>query len=136
MTNQTIVRVSEIMKKEFVLMEGISTVKVGLEALLKEDTHTIIIKPRNENDEYGIVVLPDIAKKVLAVDKSPERINLYEIMTKPVISVKPDMDIRYCARLFHNFGLSAAPVIEDKQVIGIVTYSEMILKGMVHFVEN
>ena len=80
---------------------------------------------------YGIVLLADIARQVLARDKSPERVNVYEIMSKPVLGVSPDMDIRYCARLFDKFGLSLAPVIDQGKVVGLVSYSGLVLKGMV-----
>ena len=56
--------------------------------------------------------------------------NIYEIMSKPVVSVDPDMDIRYCTRLFDNFGLSRAPVVENKKVIGIVGYTDIVLRGL------
>ena len=82
------------------------------------------------DDEPGIVVLADIADQVLARDRAPDRVNLYEIMTKPVIGVDPAMNIRYCARLFSRFGLSTAPVVENRDIVGVVTYREMVLKGL------
>jgi predicted transcriptional regulator len=51
-------------------------------------------------------------------------------MAKPVISVEPSLDIRYCARLFDKFGLARAPVIENGSVIGVVSYTDMVLKGL------
>ncbi len=78
-------------------------------------------------------MISDIAKLVLAKDRSPDRVNVYEIMAKPLLPVDPDMDIRYCARYFENFGLSRAPVIENKQIIGIISFTDMVLKGLVNF---
>ena len=72
----------------------------------------------------------DIARKVLAPGRAAERINIYEVMSKPVVSVDPDMNIRYCIRLFDQFGLSRAPVIDDRQIIGLVSYTDIVLKGM------
>jgi predicted transcriptional regulator len=54
-------------------------------------------------------------------------------MAKPLLSVDPDMDIRYCARFFENFGLSRAPVIEHREIIGIISFTDMVLKGLVNF---
>lgn len=129
-TRKTIV-VRDVMKNHFIEMDGMMTVQQAIDNLLKEEAHTLIIKKRHDQDEHGIVVLADIAKKVLAKNKSPERVNLYEIMTKPVIGVDPNMDIRYCARLFDQFGLGSAPVKENGQVIGIITYQEIVLHGLV-----
>jgi len=48
-------------------------------------------------------------------------------MAKPIVSVPPEMDIRYCARLFERFGLSHAPVIENENILGLVGYKELVL---------
>jgi len=128
--NKKVVRVRDVMKKEFDIVEGRMTVAEALSTMKHHDTKSLMVNKRNEDDEYGIVLLSDIARKVLAHDRAPERINIYEIMSKPVISVDPDMDIRYCARVFDKFGLSRTPVIENKQLIGIVSYADMVLKGL------
>ena len=48
-------------------------------------------------------------------------------MAKPVVSVRPEMSIRFCARLFENFGISHAPVIDQQNVVGIVSYYTLVL---------
>ncbi|WP_295881213.1 CBS domain-containing protein [uncultured Thiohalocapsa sp.] len=40
------------------------------------------------------------------------------------------MDIRYCARLFARFNLSRAPVVADAEVVGIVSLTDLVIKGM------
>jgi CBS domain-containing protein len=62
-------------------------------------------------------------------------VNVYEIMSKPVIPVDPDMDVRYVARLFDRFGLSIAPVVENGEVIGIVSYTELVFAGLCQLIE-
>jgi len=44
--------------------------------------------------------------------------------------VRPEMDIRYCARLFERFGIGHAPVIEHDKIIGIVSYYLLVLEGL------
>ena len=118
------------MKAEFDMVEGMDTVADALRNSKYPETKCFIVNTRHEDDEYGIVLLADIAKKVLAKDKAAERVNIYEIMTKPVISVDPEMDIRYCVRLFERFGLLRVPVVENKKVIGIVGYTDIVLDGI------
>lgn len=133
MNAKTIVRVREVMKTNFDIVDGKMTVMDALETMKKMDTKALIIQKRNDRDEYGMVLISDIAKNVLAKDRSPSRVNVFEIMSKPVISVSPEMDIRYCARLFENFGLARAPVIDNGNVVGIVSFTDMVLKGLVEF---
>ena len=85
---------------------------------------------RNADDEYGIVELEDIATNVLARNRAPDRVNVYEIMEKPLVGVDPAMDIRYCARLFERYRLNRAAVVEGREVIGIVSYADIVIKGM------
>lgn len=133
-SNKIIVKTKDVMRGNYLVMEGLKTVKEALVEMKQHNASYVIIQKRNEHDEYGVVMLSDIAKKVLAKDKSPERVNLYEIMSKPVISVPPEMDVRYCARLFDNFGLASAPVIDNGKVIGVVGYKALVFEGIL--VEN
>jgi len=94
------------------------------------ETKCVLVDKRHDDDAFGMVLLSDVARQVLAKDRAPERVNVYEIMTKPVVTVSPDMDIRYCARLFERFGLSRAPVEKDGNIIGIVSLTDMVLKGL------
>jgi len=132
MSKNKIIRVKDVMKREFDVVNGLITVAEALRAMKHTETKSLLVNKRNSDDEFGIVLLSDIAKKVLAKDKSPERVNIYEIMTKPVMTVNPDMDIRYCARLFDRFGLSRAPVIEDGMLIGIISFTDMVIKGILN----
>ena len=130
MSERKLVRTRDIMEPTFTEIEGLATVQEALDLMRANDTRVLIVKKRTELDEYGIVLLSDIAKEVLAKDRSPERVNVYEIMSKPVVGVDPHMDIRYCARLFSKLGLSVVPVMEDEKVIGIVSYHELVLRGL------
>jgi CBS domain-containing protein len=130
MNKKNVIRVEDVMKPDFDLVDGMDTVAEVLRKSQHPETKCFIVDSRHGNDEYGIVLLSDIAKQVLARNKSPERVNIYEIMSKPVVSVDPKMDIRYCARLFENLGLGRAPVIDGGKVVGIVGYTDIVLHGI------
>ncbi len=132
-SERKIIRVRDVMKTEFDIIDGRVTVMEALRTMRHVETKSLIVDKRNDDDEYGMVLIADIAKLVLGKDRSPDRVNVYEIMAKPLLPVDPDMDIRYCARYFENFCLSRAPVIENKKVIGIISFTDMVLKGLVHF---
>jgi predicted transcriptional regulator len=133
MSERKITRVSDVMKTDFDMIDGRMTVMEALKKMKHVETKSLIVDKRHDDDEYGMLLLSDVAKKVLAMDRSPERINVYEIMSKPVLSVEPSMDIRYCARYFEHFGLTRGPVIDNGKVVGIVSYTDMVIKGMVKF---
>ena len=134
--SKKVIKVREIMQQKHLELDGLATVKEALAAMRANDADVLIVKKRSEHDAFGIVLLSDIAKKVLANDRAPERVNLYEIMSKPVIALEANLDVRYCARLFDQFGLSNAPVIENGEVLGIVSYKELVLHGLYDLLEE
>ena len=124
------VPVRQVMRTDVTLVNGRIDILEAMRIMKKVQATCLIVEKRHENDEYGMLLFSDVAQQVIAKDRAPERVNVYEIMAKPVISVRPDMDIRYCARLFDNFGISHAPVIENDKVVGIVSYYLLVLEGL------
>lgn len=136
MSHSPRISVRDVMKTNFDAVDGMTTVADALSRMEHTETKCLIVNKRDDNDEYGMVMLSDISEKVLSVDRAPERVNIYEIMSKPVITVAPDMDIRYCARLFARFQLSRAPVVENGKVLGIVSHTDMVIRGWKASLEN
>jgi len=131
MNSKPIIRVRDVMKKEYDLVDGLSTVHQVLDMMQHVETKCVIVNKRNDDDEYGIVVLADIARHVLAKNKSPDRVSIYEVMTKPAVTINPEMNIRHASALFARLGLSRAPVVNGKgEIIGIVSHTDMVLKGL------
>jgi len=122
--------VRDCMREEVTEVDGTMDVLSALKVMKNVGATSLIVKRRDDNDEYGMLLFSDIAKKVIAKDRAPERVNVYEIMAKPVLTVRPDMQIRYCARLFENFGISHAPVVENGKIVGIVSFYLLVLEGL------
>ncbi|MGI9234777.1 MAG: CBS domain-containing protein [Woeseiaceae bacterium] len=122
--------VRNCMRTDVTQVDGSIDVLTALKVMKKNNITSLIVKRRDENDEHGMLLFSDIAKQVIAKNRAPERVNVYEIMAKPVLTVRPDMEIRYCARLFENFGISHAPVVENEKIIGMVSYYMLVLHGL------
>ncbi len=132
---RTVIRVRDVMKTDFGMIDGIATVGDALKKMKSLKTAVLVVNKRHDDDEYGLVTSGDIARHVLAKDRAPDRVNVYEIMSKPVISVHPQMDIRYCSRLFADYNLVRAPVIENLKVIGIVSPNSLVLDGLYKIIQ-
>ncbi len=131
MSERKIVRVGQVMKTNFDTVNRMATVRDALIRMRHVDTKCLIVEKRDEDDEFGVLLISDISRHVLALGRSPERVNVYEIMAKPIITVESNMDIRHCARLFSRFDLSRAPVVEEGRVIGIVSFTDLVIKGFI-----
>jgi len=122
--------VRDVMKTEFVLIDGKATIYEALVKMKENKTSVLVVDKRHENDEYGLLLVSDIARKVLARDRACKRVNVYEVMVKPAIRVEQDMDIRYCSRLFSRFSLVRALVVDGDRLLGTVSPNSLVLDGM------
>ena len=122
--------VKEIMNQKMVFIDGMATAKEAVEIMKREKVEALIVKKRHEHDAYGIVVVKDIIRGVIISDRTPQEVNVYEIMTKPVIAVPHDMDVRYIARLLMRADLPIAPVEANGEYIGIVSLSTLVINNV------
>ena len=117
------------MRRHVVTIDGMATVREAVATMRSENVTALLVDKRHSKDAWGIVTIPDLVGKVIAPGHSADSTNVYEIMTKPVITVPPDMDIRYVARLLHRIGVRKAPVEDGGELVGMISMSDLVLRG-------
>ncbi len=129
MTSEPHIRVGEVMQRHVHTVDPMTTVREALQAMAEHKVSSLVIERRDKTDELGLVVVSDIAREVIAANKSPDRVNIYEIMSKPVLTLDEDMHIKFGIRLLHRFGLSRGLVTDhERNLVGIVTLRDMVLR--------
>ena len=109
-------------------IDGMATVHEALQQMRENNVYSLVVERRRPGDEYGMVVVSDIANKVIAHNRSPDRVNIYEIMSKPVLTMNADMEIKYAIRLLGRFGLSRGVVVDGNEAVGFVTLTDMVFR--------
>ncbi len=122
------VATGDVMTGPVEMIDGLATVQEAIRLMHEKGISRLVIDRRHDGDEYGLISIADIATKLIAEDGSPDRTNVYEVMSKPVLTVDRDMDIKYAARLLTRFGLSCALVTDNDKLAGIVTLRDMVLR--------
>ncbi len=125
--NIPIIRARDVMHKGIITIDGMTTAREAAAKMRSEKVSSLLVEKRHDDDVWGIVVVQDFIKGVVIPGRSPDEVHVYEIMTKPVIAVPADMDIRYVARLIDRAGMRRAPVEEGKELIGMISLSSLIL---------
>ncbi len=123
-----IVKVKDIMRRNVVSIDGMATVREAVAKMRSEDVTALLVDKRHQNDAWGIVTVPDLVREVIAPGRPPDDTNVYEIMTKPVITVPPDMDIRYVARLLYRVGVRKTPVEAQGELLGMISLSDLVFR--------
>lgn len=116
----------DLMTTNVVTIEGNATVAEAVRKMQEEGVRCLVVDRRSVDDAYGIITQRDIVYQVVAHSIDPSSMQVHEIMSKPLVVVNKDLDIRHVARLMANVGLSRAPVIFDGKLQGIVSCSDII----------
>ena len=128
MTEETFVRVGEVMTPSPYIVPGLASVRQAIEIMHEKHVSSLVIEKRHDGDEYGLVTVHDIAEKVIGEDRSIDRTSVYQIMSKPVLAVNTQMNIKYAIRLLSRFRLTRAIVVEQDNLVGVVTLRDMVVR--------
>ena len=130
MTNKKRIFVKEVMNSDYGTINGSATIMDALTEMKRLQTAVLVVDKKDEHDEYGLILVSEIAKQVLNKDMAPDRMNVYEVMTKPAVCIAPDMDIRYCSRLMSSLNLTRVLVVKDGALLGTVNPRALVLDGL------
>ena len=128
MTYKRNIHVSEVMISDLYSIDGLATVSDAVAIMQEHSISSLVVSARNEDDEAGLIDVVGIAREVIAKNRSPDRVHVYEVMTKPVVTVPPTMLVRYAARHLVSLGISRALVVDrERDVIGMVTLRDLVI---------
>ena len=115
----------DLMTKEVKMIDGSATVAEAIIKMRQEKASSLVVDHRDQDDAYGILTRKDVVNKVVDPGKDPNALKVFEIMSKPLITVSPGLQIKYCARLMHHAGIRRAPVFDGKNIIGILSNTDI-----------
>ncbi len=128
MSQQRPIRVGDLMTTELHGIDGLATVEEAIKLMKRHNVNSLVVNRRDDTDEVGLVLVSDIARHVIAHNRAPERVNVYEIMSKPLLTLPPDMLARYAVRLLARFDVSRAIVVDpNRDPLGIVTLRDLVV---------
>lgn len=128
MTEDISIRVRDLMVTEMHTIDGLATVTQAMALMKRHQVDYLVVNRRNSDDELGVITVGDIAREVIANNRSPKRVNVYEIMSKPLLTVPDDMLAKYAVRLLVRFERSRAVVVDrQRNALGRVTLRDLIM---------
>ena len=128
MSEKRIIRVGDLMGSRLYTIDRLATVAEAMALMKRHGVSSLAVDRRDDDDEFGLLVVADIAREVIARNRAPERVNVYEIMSKPVLTLPSAMLARYAVRLLVRFEISRAVVVDyERTPLGMVTLRDLVL---------
>ena len=116
-------KIEDIMVESVVTVDADATVMKAIKLMNEHEIGCIVVTRRGK--PVGIVTERDMLKRVIAKAKSPQKTKVREIMTKPLISGQPEMDIEEATRLMFEKKIKKLPVVEQDRLIGLITLTDV-----------
>ncbi|MBT9315913.1 CBS domain-containing protein [Leptothoe spongobia] len=121
--------VKDIMTKPVIVIRSSATVENAIWLMRTKRVRSLIVEEFYDQGPYGILTERDIVYNVIAKSRSPHFVRVDQIMRRPCICMPLEATLQEAAKIFSETGIHRAPVIENGQLLGIVSMTDILMKG-------
>jgi CBS domain-containing protein len=116
---------ADVMSKNVVTVEGIQSAANAIKIMREKSVSCLVVNRRGPEDAWGMITRADIVNKVVDPGKDPHEVRVFEIMSKPLITVSPGLALKYCARLMNHARIRRVIVFDGKEIVGILSNTDI-----------
>ncbi len=118
-------KAADVMTKDVAYIDGSAAVADAIKLMREKRVSSLVVNRRAQEDAWGILTRKDVVTKIVDPGKDPQSVKVHEIMTKPLVTVSPGLSLKYCARLMNNAGIRRAVVFDGKDIVGILSNTDI-----------
>jgi CBS domain-containing protein len=118
-------KAADVMTRDVAFIDGAATAAEAIRIMRERKVSCLVVNRRTPDDAWGIVTRKDVINKIVDPGRDPDEVKVFEIMTKPLVMLSPGLALKYCARLMHNTGIRRAVVFDGKDIVGILSNSDI-----------
>jgi CBS domain-containing protein len=114
-----------VMTKYVFYIDGDKSVADAIKEMREERLSSLIVNGKTPDDTWGIVTRKDVVSKIVAPGKDPKTVKVSEIMSKPLVTVSPDLSVKDCAQLMRTKGIRRVAVFDGKEIVGLLSNTDI-----------
>ncbi|MEA1952950.1 MAG: CBS domain-containing protein [Campylobacterota bacterium] len=120
--------VKEVMtpKDKLVCISPMATVRDALKLMKSEKVRSVIVEKPNDDGAYGLVTFKNILQSIVAEDGDIDLLNVYDIAATPAVSVSTQLNVKYAAQMMVKSSIKRLLVIDNNELHGILTMTDII----------
>lgn len=115
--------VGEVMTKEVVTVSPKDTIAKAAKLMSSRRVGCLVVVQNNQ--PVGIITERDILTKVVGLDLRASKVLVAEVMSSPLVTVPPTMEVSEAAKLMAKKEIRRLPVVNEGKLVGIVTASDL-----------
>ncbi|MCG2720786.1 MAG: CBS domain-containing protein [Thermodesulfovibrionales bacterium] len=124
-------KVDEIMTKKLETIEANASIYDAIERMIDKRIRSLLVKPRDENDVYGVITVRDIVFKVLAKNLNLNTTKVGEITSKPLVCIDKGVDVEYAVNLMTKFNITRVFICDGKEIMGIISLLDVMSSELI-----
>ena len=113
-------------QEKLVIISAMSTVREALSLMKTHKVRSVVVNKSTEDGAYGLVTFKNILQSIVAEDGDIDLLNVYDIASTPAFSVSAQLDVKYAARMMVNSSIKRLLVIDNNELQGILTMTDII----------
>lgn len=129
MSEKDYISVSDVLVGSLHTIDRMASVQDAIRQMRELHITSLVVERRDIADEFGLITAEHIAREVIANGRSTERVSVYEVMLKPVLTLPADMNVKYAVRLLVRVDMDRALVVdENRHPIGMATLRDIVYR--------
>jgi len=124
MEEDNVLLVGDAMTRGVICVDKEDTVQSAAEVMDKNEISSVIVT--EEGDGVGIITERDIITKIVLPYKDARKIKVSDIMTRPLITIKPDAGIDDAARIMRDENIRRLVVAEKDRIVGVISEFDIV----------
>ncbi|MDD3519142.1 MAG: CBS domain-containing protein [Chromatiales bacterium] len=118
--------VKDIMVRNVVTVSPFATIREAMQIMKHHGVKSLVVEKRHTHDAYGIITYTTILKTIVAEEGDIDLVNVYDVCSKPVITLSSELEIKHVARLMVNQGIRRIVVLNNNELEGIITMNDIV----------
>jgi len=118
------VQARDIMVRNVITAKEEMTVEDAVKLMNKHEIGCLVVVEKGV--PIGIVTERDLLKRVMAKSKALRKLKVRQIMSSPLISAKPTLEIEEATRIMFQKRVKKMPVVEKGKLLGLMTLTDIL----------
>ena len=118
--------VKDIMVRDVVTISPLATIRDAMRVMKQRGVKSLVVEKRDQHDAFGIITYTNILKTIVAEEGDIDLINVYDICSKPALTISRELDVKYAARLMVSMNIRRLLVTATNELAGIITMNDIV----------
>lgn len=118
--------VEDLMVTEVATISCMATLRDAMEKMRERKVKSLVVEKRHDSDAWGLVTYSAILRTIIEEDGDVDLVNVYDIATRPVLTVPRQLEVRHAVSMMLRFDIRRLVVSSNNELEGVLTMNDIV----------